>query len=75
MALSGGLYRIRYTGRPTWLPINLRARHGSIELTFTDPLDHLPAVEAGQGDIEDDERRVLVVEAGNASWPVAPDGP
>ncbi len=35
----GGLYRIRYTGRPMWLPVVLRARKGSIELAFTDSLD------------------------------------
>jgi putative heme-binding domain-containing protein len=39
----GGLYRIRYTGRPMWLPVGLRARKGSIELTFTDALDKAAA--------------------------------
>src|SRR4029079_5551932 len=41
----GGLYRICYTGRPMWLPIGLRARHESIELAFTDPLDRGAASE------------------------------
>jgi hypothetical protein len=35
---SGGLYRIRYTGRPLYLPVGLAARRGRIELTFSDPL-------------------------------------
>lgn len=39
----GGLYRIRYTGRAMWLPIGLRARQGSIELTFTSELDKAAA--------------------------------
>ena len=29
---------------------------------LADPLDHLPAVEAGQRDVEDDEVRMVVVE-------------
>jgi hypothetical protein len=39
----GGLYRIRYAGRPMWLPSDLRAQQGGIELTFTEPLDKAAA--------------------------------
>jgi hypothetical protein len=35
----GGLYRIRHTGRPAWLPVGLRARHEAIEITFSEALD------------------------------------
>jgi hypothetical protein len=35
----GGLYRLRATGRPMQLPIELHARHSQLELTFTEPLD------------------------------------
>ncbi len=41
----GGLYRIRYTDKSMWLPIGLRARRGSIELTFSDPLDRNAATD------------------------------
>jgi hypothetical protein len=39
----GGLYRIRYTGRPMWLPTRLEARHDRLDITFTDPLDRQAA--------------------------------
>ncbi len=35
----GGLYRLRATGKPILLPVGLRARSSSIELTFAEPLD------------------------------------
>jgi hypothetical protein len=35
----GGLYRIRYTGQSTYLPIGLAAKEKQIELSFTDQLD------------------------------------
>ncbi|MEX2188889.1 MAG: DUF6797 domain-containing protein [Pirellulales bacterium] len=41
----GGLYRIRYTGKPMVLPVGLRARRENIEITFTDPLDTDAAVD------------------------------
>ena len=36
---DGGFYRIRSTGKPSWLPLALRARTNTIELEFSDPLD------------------------------------
>jgi hypothetical protein len=35
----GGLYRVRYTGRPAHLPIGLAAHRGGMAITFTDKLD------------------------------------
>jgi putative heme-binding domain-containing protein len=35
----GGLYRIRYTGKPIDLPIGLKAKTNAVEVSFTDPLD------------------------------------
>jgi putative heme-binding domain-containing protein len=39
----GGLYRIRYTGRPMYLPIGLKARRGELDITFTDAIDPVAA--------------------------------
>jgi mono/diheme cytochrome c family protein len=36
---DGGFYRIRYTGKPTYLPIGLKAKKGGMILEFTDKLD------------------------------------
>lgn len=41
----GGLYRIRYTGKPSHLPVGLAAHVGGISLTFTDPVDPQSAVD------------------------------
>jgi putative heme-binding domain-containing protein len=35
----GGLYRIRYTGQPVQVPVELHARQQGVELRFSDPLD------------------------------------
>ena len=35
----GGFYRVRYTGKPTDLPVGLKAKAGAVEVTFTDALD------------------------------------
>jgi hypothetical protein len=34
----GGLYRIRYTGKPVYVPIGLHARRDGVEIKFTGPL-------------------------------------
>lgn len=39
----GGLYRIRYTGKPMFLPIALHANSRGMEIGFTDPLDRTTA--------------------------------
>jgi len=35
----GGLYRLRATGQPVYLPTQLRATKSGLKLTFTEPLD------------------------------------
>ncbi|ODU00885.1 MAG: hypothetical protein ABS79_02610 [Planctomycetes bacterium SCN 63-9] len=39
----GGLYRIRATGKPMFLPKALHATRGAMEITFTDPLNRSAA--------------------------------
>ena len=39
MIQVGGLYRIRYTGKPLNLPVKMGAFKGGIQLTFSDKLD------------------------------------
>ena len=41
----GGMYRLRYTGEPVHLPVELKARKGGVELTFTEPVDAESAME------------------------------
>jgi len=41
----GGFYRVRYTGKPLWLPLELKARRRGIEITFSDKLDRKSAEE------------------------------
>ncbi len=36
---AGGFYRLRATGRPMHLPVEVHARQGSLELGFSDPVD------------------------------------
>ncbi len=36
---EGGLYRVRYTGRPANLPISLQALEDGLRLRFSDPID------------------------------------
>jgi glucose/arabinose dehydrogenase len=35
---DAGLYRVRYTGKPANLPIDMKVRPGQIAITFSDPL-------------------------------------
>jgi hypothetical protein len=39
----GGFYRVRYTGKPIWLPLELKAKHHGLEITFSDKLDRKSA--------------------------------
>lgn len=36
---AGGFYRIRYTGKPAYMPIALEAVESGMRMTFSDPLD------------------------------------
>jgi putative heme-binding domain-containing protein len=42
----GGLYRVRYTGRPVHVPVNLHARRGGLDMTFSSPLERTAAEDA-----------------------------
>ncbi|MEM7015368.1 MAG: DUF6797 domain-containing protein, partial [Verrucomicrobiota bacterium] len=35
----GGFYRIRYTGKPAYMPIGLEAKKSGMKIKFSDPLD------------------------------------
>ena len=39
----GGFYRVRYTGKPMFVPIGLHARRNGLAITFTGPLDRKTA--------------------------------
>ena len=39
----GGLYRIRYTGKPVYSPLKLHAHHGGCDIQFSDVLDRAAA--------------------------------
>jgi glucose/arabinose dehydrogenase len=43
----GGLYRVRYTGKPVYLPSGLHVTSDGIALTFTGALDRASAEDAG----------------------------
>ena len=40
---DGGFFRVRYTGKPAYLPLSLQARPRELTLTFSDPLDVVSA--------------------------------
>jgi putative heme-binding domain-containing protein len=42
----GGLYRVRYTGRPVYVPVKLHARRGGLDITFSGPLEQTAAEDA-----------------------------
>jgi hypothetical protein len=46
-ARDGCLQRVRYTGKPANLLLDLRVKKGALELTFTDPVDPETAGDAG----------------------------
>jgi hypothetical protein len=44
----GGFYRVRYTGKPVYLPVELHARKDGVSITFSDKLDRKTAEQPGQ---------------------------
>ena len=44
---DGGFYRIRYTGKPAYQITHLRAMREGVEVSFSDALDSVTAVDAG----------------------------
>jgi len=49
---DGGFFRVRYNGKPAWLPVQLHARRGSMELIFSDALDSASADDAGNYQVQ-----------------------
>ncbi len=43
---DGCFYRVRYTGKPTTVPVDLHVQKSSLQLTFTAPLDEKSATDA-----------------------------
>jgi hypothetical protein len=43
--MRGGFYRVRHTGKPTDLPVGLKATATGVEVTVTDPLDPASAAD------------------------------
>ena len=41
----GGFYRVRYTGKPVWVPLGLSARKDGMAITFSAPLDRATATD------------------------------
>ena len=74
---DGGFYRIRATGRPSYVPVGLHARSNGIEIQFSDTLDPVQATDpknyavkiwslkrsANYGSKHIDERRLHVAKA------------
>ena len=48
----GGFYRIRYTGKPFHVPVQLSVNREGVRLTFSEPLDRASASDAGSFNIE-----------------------
>ena len=48
----GGLYRIRYTGKPADLPVGLKAKAGGVEVTFTDEIDPKAAIDPANCEVK-----------------------
>jgi putative heme-binding domain-containing protein len=44
----GGFYRVRYTGKPIYVPVGLSARRDGIAITFTGALDRSVAAQASR---------------------------
>jgi hypothetical protein len=44
---DAGFYRVRYTGKKAYLPVDLQVRPGAIRITFSEPLDKSFAQDAG----------------------------
>ena len=49
--VPGGFYRVRYTGKPVYLPIELHARRGGVEIKFSGPLERAMATDPTRYDV------------------------
>ncbi|RKN81781.1 DUF6797 domain-containing protein [Ulvibacterium marinum] len=52
MLRGGGLYRVRYTGKPLTLPVDLKVARSSVQLVFEQPLDQNKAKDVGNFEIK-----------------------
>jgi hypothetical protein len=48
----GGLYRVRYTGKPAHLPVAFAASKAGVEIKFSDPLDPKAATDTESFGVE-----------------------
>jgi hypothetical protein len=51
-AKRGAVHRVRYTGKPVYMPARLHATKRGIELTFTSPLDETAATDVANWNVE-----------------------
>lgn len=51
-AQEGGFYRIRATGKPSWLPVNLEIRSDGIDIVLSDPVDLSAAADPSRYEIK-----------------------
>ena len=51
-AKDAGLQRVRYTGKPVYMPIQMHLVDGGIAITFTSPLDPTAAVDVDNWNVE-----------------------
>ncbi|MCA9084083.1 MAG: c-type cytochrome [Planctomycetaceae bacterium] len=49
---EGGLYRLRSTGKPAFLPLGISARNQRLQLTFSDPLNAATATDTGRYEVK-----------------------
>ena len=49
---DGGLYRVRYTGKPVRAPVALHVKKTGVEITFSIPLDAVDAQDVGNYGVE-----------------------
>lgn len=49
---DAGFYRVRYTGKPANLPVDLKVKPGQLAITFSDPLDKTAATDADSFNVE-----------------------
>jgi len=49
---DGGLYRVRYTGKPVRMPVDLHVKAIGVAITFPEPLDEAAAKDVGNYSVE-----------------------
>jgi hypothetical protein len=67
---EGALQRVRFTGKPVYLPIGWRAHSNGLILTFTQPLDRAVAEDPGSYAVHEWNYR-YVAQYGSKDWSVA----